>query len=51
MRYSIFLLLFLIYALLTVIGIYVVRMMRRETRLEAAGPSPTPDSTGSETRP
>jgi hypothetical protein len=40
MKYSIFILLFFIYALLTLIALYVVRMMRRETSLEAAGPSP-----------
>jgi hypothetical protein len=45
MRYSIFILLFLIYALLTGIGIYVFRMMRRESAPAAGGlPSAPPQS-------
>jgi hypothetical protein len=39
MRYSIFILLFFIYALLTVIAVYVARMMRRESRALMAGAS------------
>ena len=45
MRYSIFLLLFFVYALLGVIAFFVVRMMRRETRVveTAAINSPSPE--------
>ena len=53
MRYSIYLLLGFIYTLMTVIVVYVVRMMRREARLEAqrkaaaaavqTGPAPLPE--------
>jgi hypothetical protein len=39
MRYSIFLLLGLIYTLVAVIAFFVVRMMRREARLAAANSS------------
>jgi hypothetical protein len=46
MKYSIFILLFLIYSLVGVIGFFVARMMRRESQREAAkqamGPSDLP---------
>jgi len=36
MKFSIFILLFLVYALVGMIVFFVVRMMRRETRCQAA---------------
>ena len=43
MKYSIFILLFFIYALAGVIAFYVYRMMRRENQLlESAKPPSTP---------
>jgi hypothetical protein len=51
MRYSIFILLFFIYALLGLIAFYVIRMMRRETRLlEAGGPISPPEGSEAQTR-
>ena len=41
MRYSIFILLFFIYALLGIIAFYVVRMMRREAVPTPGGPEGT----------
>lgn len=51
MRYSIFILLFFIYALLAVIAFYVARMMRREARLQSAGLAPLPEKAGPQSRP